>query len=144
MKTFSGFITSLAPNQIFVFGSNPSGIHGAGAARFALDHCGAVLGVGHGLCGQSYAIATKDLNVKRNAGRKSVSLEEIGRQVDELLKFAKEHPELEFLITKFGCERAGYEVSDIAGLFLGKWLPDNLVLNEDFAEIIYHHSSGSY
>jgi hypothetical protein len=44
------------PNHIFVFGSNLSGIHGAGAAKTALDLYGAVWEQGEGLQGSSYAI----------------------------------------------------------------------------------------
>lgn len=51
-------ITDLAPNEIFVFGSNASGQHGAGAARTALERFGAVWGQGSGLQGQSYGIDT--------------------------------------------------------------------------------------
>ena len=47
-------------DEIFVFGSNLKGIHGAGAALFARTHCGAVLGQGEGLQGQSYALPTCD------------------------------------------------------------------------------------
>jgi hypothetical protein len=42
-------ITELRPNQIFVFGSNEEGFHRRGAARFALDSCGANIGQGRGL-----------------------------------------------------------------------------------------------
>ena len=48
-------ITTLAPNQIFVFGSNLAGIHGAGAARQARKQFGAAIGIGEGLTGRSYA-----------------------------------------------------------------------------------------
>jgi len=42
-------ITTLAPNEIFVFGSNIQGYHGGGAARMALNKFGAVWGKGDGL-----------------------------------------------------------------------------------------------
>lgn len=47
-------------NMIFVFGSNLSGIHGAGAAHFAMQKMGAIYGQGQGLQGQSYALPTKE------------------------------------------------------------------------------------
>ena len=47
-------ITSLAPGEVFVFGSNLAGMHGGGAARVAMRHFGAVWGQGVGLQGQSY------------------------------------------------------------------------------------------
>ena len=54
----SSHITRLAPNEVFVFGSNLQGMHGGGAARMAYEHFGAVWGQGVGLYGQSYAIPT--------------------------------------------------------------------------------------
>lgn len=35
MKTFSGLITHLEPNEVFVFGANLQGFHGAGSAGYA-------------------------------------------------------------------------------------------------------------
>ena len=46
------------PGEIFVFGSNASGAHGGGAARFAYDRFGAVWGQSEGLQGESYGIDT--------------------------------------------------------------------------------------
>ena len=51
-------------DTIFVFGSNPEGRHGAGAARIAREQFGAKYGVGEGLTGNAYALPTKDLSVK--------------------------------------------------------------------------------
>ena len=51
-------ITSLAPHEVFVFGSNLAGAHAGGAARVAARKFGAVWGQGEGLQGQSYAIPT--------------------------------------------------------------------------------------
>ena len=38
MKFYIGNIESLAENEIFVFGSNPEGRHGAGTAKIAKGH----------------------------------------------------------------------------------------------------------
>ena len=59
-KTSIDDIRILKDNEIFVFGSNESGIHGAGAAFLANKKFGAVYGEGIGLFGKSYAIPTKD------------------------------------------------------------------------------------
>jgi hypothetical protein len=57
-------IKELKDGEIFVFGSNLAGTHGAGAAKQALKF-GAVYGEGNGRCGWStYAIPTKDKNIK--------------------------------------------------------------------------------
>ena len=42
------YITSLKPNEIFVFGSNLAGMHGGGAAHIAHKLFGAKWGVGVG------------------------------------------------------------------------------------------------
>ena len=51
-------IQELGPGEIFVFGSNLSGMHGGGAARVAYEKFGAVWGQGTGLQGRSYGIPT--------------------------------------------------------------------------------------
>jgi hypothetical protein len=99
------WITSLAPNEIFVFGSNLAGHHAGGAARLAMNW-GAVWGQGAGLQGQTYAIPTM-FN----------SAAAIKPYVDDLLNFAKEHPELKFLVTEIGCGIAGFTAEEIAPFF---------------------------
>ena len=102
----SSQITQLAPNEIFVFGSNLQGMHGGGAARMAHQYFGAVWGQGIGLFGQSYAIPTMQGGV-----------ETIKPYVDDFLRFAKVHGELDFLVTEIGCGIAGFTPQDIAPLF---------------------------
>ena len=53
-------ITSLKSNQVFVFGSNEAGRHGAGAAKIANSQFKAEYGVGFGPTGQCFAIPIKD------------------------------------------------------------------------------------
>ena len=60
--SYEGLITPDA-NTIFVFGSNPKGIHGAGAAATAKAKFGAIQGKGEGMQGNAYALPTKDLEV---------------------------------------------------------------------------------
>ena len=36
IKTYEGYVTSLEEHQVFCYGSNPEGRHGAGTARIAL------------------------------------------------------------------------------------------------------------
>ena len=106
--------------QIFVFGSNRAGIHGAGAARTAFREFGAKWEIGEGLTGQSYALPTKDANLQ------VLKIEEIKAHVDKFIAFAKEHPELEFFVTRVGCGLAGYTDSDISPLFSAA--PGNCIL----------------
>lgn len=106
MQKSPNYITKLQPDEIFVFGSNLAGMHGGGAARLAYQKFGAVWGQGVGLQGQSYAIPTMQGGV-----------ETIQPYVDEFIKFAKQHPQLKFLVTEIGCGIAGFSPSEIAPLF---------------------------
>lgn len=103
--------------EIFVFGSNLAGVHGAGAAREALMTYGAVMHKGVGLCGQSYALPTKDYKIQ------TMRLSIIGVYVTRFIRFASAHPELEFYVSAVGCGLAGYDHSQIAPLFIGA--PEN-------------------
>jgi hypothetical protein len=115
-------IESLEPDEVFVFGSNGSGAHGGGAARFALDRFGAVWGQSEGLQGQSYGIDTMS------------GLEAFEEQAGRFLGFAREHPELRFLVTEVGCGIAGYTPDQVAGFFRGA--TENVVLPQSFIRVL--------
>ena len=117
------WINDLKENEIFVFGSNLSGFHGGGAAAIAYDQFGAIWGQGIGLQGQSYGIPTMHGGV-----------EKIKPYVDDFLKFAKEHNELKFLVTKIGCGIAGFKEKEIAPLFISAYTEniENIYLPENF------------
>lgn len=114
-------ISELQSNEVFVFGSNLAGAHGGGAARAAYNKFGAVWGRGVGLFGQSYAIPTMQGGV-----------ETIKPYVDEFIRFAKEHDELEFLVTRIGCGIAGFRDSEIAPLFKEAINVENIILPRSF------------
>lgn len=101
--------------EVFVFGSNLAGRHGAGAALAARQQFGAVPGVGKGYMGSvpahSWAIPTKDerLNV--------LALPEIERHIADFGDFVRAHPDMRFFVTRVGCGLAGYANSQIALLF---------------------------
>lgn len=117
------WINSLEKNEIFVFGSNLQGMHGGGAARVALERFGAVWGQGTGLQGQSYAIPTMHGGV-----------DVIAPYVNDFIAFAKEHPELKFLVTEIGCGIAGFRASEMAPLFKEALDITNIYLPERFVE----------
>ena len=110
-------ITSLQPNEVFVFGSNLAGMHGGGAAYIAYRQFGAIMGQGVGLQGQSYGIPTMQGGV-----------ETIRPYVDEFILFAKAHPDLTFLVTRIGCGIAGFTDDDISPLFAAAHDVENIVL----------------
>ena len=116
-RTTPEFITELQPNEIFVFGSNLRGMHGGGAAYVAYRKFGAIMGQGVGLQGQSYGIPTMQGGV-----------ETIRPYVDEFIAFAKQHPELTFLVTRIGCGIAGFTDHEISPLFKKAHELKNVVL----------------
>lgn len=104
-------ITSLKENEVFCFGSNQGGKHGKGAAKTALGW-GAKWGQASGLQGRTYGIPTKDKSIRR-----VLTIREIKPYVDEFIGFAKQNPNLTFLVSEIGCGLAGYKPKDIAPLF---------------------------
>jgi len=124
-------IIILQPNEIFVFGSNLSGFHGAGAAKLAFDEFDAIYGQGVGLQGRSYAIPTKDYYIRR-----TLTIGEIKPYVDDFILFANDNQSLKFLLTEIGCGLAGINVNDIAPLFKDCLDLDNVYLPQRFVNCL--------
>lgn len=112
--------------MIFVFGSNLAGIHGAGAALFARKNYGAVYGEGRGRTGNSYALPTKNQQIK------TLPLQEIQKYVTEFVMYASKNSNLEFKLTRIGCGLAGYVDNEILALFPPD-LPDNIYVPPEWA-----------
>lgn len=123
-------IESLTPGEIFVFGSNAQGAHGAGAARTAYEKFGAVWGQGSGLQGQSYGIDTMS------------GFEILQREVADFVSVARQHPDLTFLLTPVGCGIAGYSAQDVAPLF--RDAPGNVELPDQFRAVIENPDAGEH
>lgn len=119
------WIDDLQENEVFVFGSNLAGMHGGGAARIARLRFGAVMGNGVGMQGRSYAIPTMQGGTKT-----------IRPYVNDFIAYAKEHPELTFLVTPIGCGIAGFEPEDIAPLFEEASNVENIWLPKSFWEVL--------
>jgi len=111
--------------QIFVFGSNLAGRHGKGAALEARIKWNAIYGQGVGRQGNSYAIPTKDHRLI------PLNLGTIRTYVREFLSYAREYPELEFVVTRIGCGLAGYTDQEIAPMFIGA--PQNCKMPKEWA-----------
>lgn len=118
-------IQDLKPDEIFVFGSNLAGAHGGGAALLAYRKWGAVWGQGVGLQGQTYAIPTMHGGVDK-----------IDPYVKDFICFAKQHPEMIFLVTEIGCGIAGFLPEEIAPLFNEAILVGNIYLPERFWKVL--------
>ena len=118
-------INDLNENEIFVFGSNLEGSHGGGAAAIAARKFGAIWGKGVGLQGQSYGIPTMHGGISA-----------IKPYVDEFIEFAKNNPDLDFLVTRIGCGIAGFREEEIAPLFKSATPLENVFLPDSFWDII--------
>jgi hypothetical protein len=114
---------------IFVFGSNLAGVHGAGSAKRAFLNHGAVWGRGVGLNGDSYAIPTKDEQLR------TLPLHRIGRYVGLFLELARARPNWTFCVVAIGCGLAGYKPYQIAPMFKGA--PGNVCLPLEFYELLH-------
>lgn len=150
------FITQLADDEVFVFGSNSTGFHGAGASGYAFRNNSdynwrndkffieamnssvgskqrigkwAIYGVARGF---QVGISGKSYaieTIRKPGMKRSTPLSEIAKQVEELCAFAKTRNDLNFLVTPIGCQLAGYSEDEIKKIFTSiNVLPDNIIL----------------
>ena len=114
--------------DVFVFGSNLAGIHGAGAAKYARKHCGAEIGVGQGITGTCYALPTKGYDIE------VIRLSEIAEYIQVFKQYAREHPDTKFQVTKVGCGLGGWTSDLIAPLFMDS--PSNCYFDTDWKQYL--------
>lgn len=141
METLQNPVSTLAPNEVFVFGSNRAGFHGAGAAGLACrgdatntwrhdpwfqralrSAAGsdarrgrwAVLGEPRGLQVGTLGRSYAIETLMRAGRRRSVSLREIYHQLVALADFARTQPGRRFLVTPLGEGLAGYSRDEMA------------------------------
>lgn len=103
--------------EVFVFGSNLAGRHGAGAAKIAVEKFGAKYGFAVGFPPDnrsSFAIPTKDMSIK------TLPLNIIRIYINAFI-FTTQRKDLteQFFVTRVGCELAGYADKEIVPLFKG-------------------------
>lgn len=113
-------------NIVFVFGSNLAGRHGAGAAKYAVEHYGAEYGIGFGRTGNAYAIPTKDSNLR------TLSLDTIEHYIKNFVQYAHTCGDTKFLLTPIGCGLAGYRRDQIRPLIEKYDPPDNVILTKEW------------
>ena len=153
------YISSLQENQVFVFGSNASGFHGAGAAGSAFrgtpantwrqdqkflkamkspvgsdDRIGlwAVYGVARGLQHGHEGSSYAICTIERPGKRRSIPLNDIASQWRSFCEFARSRPDLEFIVAPFGVGYAGYTVPEIRQLIHQIDVPSNVDLPKFF------------
>lgn len=136
MNYYRGLIEP-SDDTIFVFGSNPEGRHGAGSAKVARNKFGAKQGQGSGLMGNSYGLVTKDLRIK---GTRSVSKEDIEKNIEELYNVAKSMPDKKFKIayrnSRDEVTLNGYSGLEMAEMFLSMEVPENIYFSNVWEPII--------
>lgn len=116
--------------NVFVFGSNLAGRHGAGAAKYARENYGAVYGHGLGRTGDAYAIPTKGNRLE------VLPLDLIGQYISEFVEYATEHPETHFLLTPIGTGLAGYSKMQIFDLIrVCAPIPSNIVFTKEWFDL---------
>ncbi len=136
LSFYSGMITP-DENTIFVFGSNPEGRHGAGAAKVAREKFGAVYGQGEGLQGNSYALPTKDLRIKENRGLRSISPEQITENIRKMYEVARQNPNRRFKVAYTNnlneTSLNGYTGAEMIEMFKNAGpIPSNVMFSENW------------
>ncbi len=149
-------IINIHAHQVFVFGSNASGFHGAGSAGMACrgdarntwrqdkwflraletepgspERTGkwAILGVARGFQEGKEGKSYAVETIQRPGWRRSTPLGTIYNQLVTLRKFIDEHPEWEFLITPLGEGYSGYteqEMGELWGMLFQGGVPKNI------------------
>lgn len=123
-------------NTVFVFGSNPEGRHGSGAALVAKNQFGAKYGQGEGLQGNAYALPTKDLRVTKDKGLRSIPGTQITESIKKLYVVAKQHPDKLFKIAFTNTTEAslnGYTGLEMIEMFNAAGVaPTNIIFSEEW------------
>ena len=139
MKTYKYKINQLEPHQIFVFGSNPVSIQGAGSALFAVKRgwCSSSEKMNNCLskCGKAWGLVT----ISYPGKKKSKTLDEIKSNIKKLYDFALTNPEKEFLIAYTGKSNYnlnGYTNKQLADCFSQNPIPNNIIFEEEFYTLL--------
>lgn len=136
--SYEGYVTP-SQDTIFVFGSNPEGRHGAGAARTAKEKFGAIYGQGEGLQGNAYALPTKDLRVKENKSLRSISAEQITENIRKMYDVAKQNPSKKFKVAYTnGLNETtlnGYSGAEMIKMFKDAGpIPSNVIFSKNWTD----------
>lgn len=124
----------LLSSMVFVFGSNLSGRHGAGAAYEALKR-GYPMGLAVGMHRESscYGLPTKDCSIE------TLPLWVIALYIEQLKETAARYEKIPFQVTRVGCGLArDHEVNDhtVAPLFINS--PANLWFDDAWRLYLPH------
>jgi hypothetical protein len=140
MKTYKGKINQLESNQIFVFGSNPIGVQGAGSALFAVKRgwCSSSEKMNNcfSKAGKAYGLVT----VSGPGKKRSKTPDDIRKNIYKLYETANKYPEKEFLIAYTGKNNYnlnGYTNQELADMFSYlDFIPKNVIFEEEFSTLL--------
>lgn len=158
MNTYSGHITELKEDEVFVFTSNLAGFHGAGSAGYAtFNESGNVWrkynydewensakgkwnvkgqgkGAQIGEIGKSYAIPT----VTKAGAQRSIEPNQITANIKEMYEFATKRPHLKFYVAQDAAPGLnGYSLKEMVEIYKNAGeIPDNVYFQEEFAELL--------
>lgn len=113
-------------NTIVLVGTNESGIHGAGFAKYCRMLGGLQLKQSFGFSGNCFGIPTKDWFIQ------SLPIEMIRFYVNRFIEFARYDIKTTYWVTKIGCGLAGYTPEQIAPLFKDCINLENVWLPQEF------------
>jgi hypothetical protein len=153
-STYEGLVTALGENQVFVFGANNQGLHGAGAAAVAAGReytpkefpsvrgtkgKWVVLGehskISTGTEGKSYPLVTVEGKLGgKNAGNRMPD-ERVIENMRTLYQTAMENPTMQFLIGYTSHDRmlSGFSAKEMANMFVKAGpIPDNIIFEKRF------------
>ena len=159
IETHTGIIKILEYHEIFTFGSNLQGFHGAGAAGFATFGVfgnqwrkfnygdkpagwkglwtvkGRSEGLQHGTNGWSYAIPT----VEYPGARKSLPGSVIVANIQLFYTVAKRNPSWKFMVAYSSNSRNlnGYTPVEMARFFAEYEPPVNVIFEKGFSSLVY-------
>lgn len=153
---YTGNVTNITSNQVFVFGANQSGFHGAGSAGYAsfgvfgnhwrkFDYGKTPWGTKgkwnvkgktqyqEGNEGSSYGLVT----VTKAGAKRSITPSQLKLNIQNLYLFALKNTNKEFLVaqsTKTGLN--GYTGLEMATFFGSHPIPENVKFEEQFYKLI--------
>lgn len=159
--TYEGQITSLAQHQVFVFGANNKGYHGAGAAaaasgkRMSVPELKSLEGkkmkwvtigehskISEGVEGKSYPLVTVEGKIGGKHKNDRMAEDAIVANIKDLYNTARENTGLEFLVAYTVANKdekylSGYTDKELANLFVQAGpIPTNIIFNEDFRKLM--------
>lgn len=153
-------ISNLKPNEVFIFGSNSTGFHGAGAAGLACrgdsrntwrtdqwflkamksavgspDRIGkwAVYGIPTGFQVGKEGMSYAIKTIEHPGKKRSTPLKEIQIQLWNMATFARVNSSMIFIMTPIGAGLAGYTNQEMNEVWESaqKFMPENVVYSND-------------